>query len=156
MVQLGRRYGAGPASLTEIALDEDLPRAYLEQLVTSLRDAGLVTSTRGARGGYELSAMPDQIRMSDVLRALEGPIAPMICASDEPDHATCDRSTRCTVNVLWIRVRDAITGTLEGMTLADLVPAHHITLDPRVSAPSPAGTVAGDPQPAATLTGATS
>ena len=55
MVQLGRRYGTGPASLAEIAIDEDLPRAYLEQLVTSLRDAGLVVSTRGARGGYELS-----------------------------------------------------------------------------------------------------
>ncbi len=158
MVQLGRRYGDGPASLAEIALDEDLPRAYLEQLVTSLRDAGLVTSTRGARGGYELAAHPAQLRMSDVLRALEGPIAPMICASDEPDHATCDRSTRCTVNVLWIRVRDAITGTLDGMTLADLVPVRHITLDPRVPAPSRAGTAAGDlePAPTATLTGATS
>ncbi len=158
MVQLGRRYGGGPASLAEIATDEDLPRAYLEQLVTSLRDAGLVTSTRGARGGYELAAHPAQIRMSEVLRALEGPIAPMICASDEPDHAACDRSTRCTVNVLWVRVRDAITSTLDGMTLADLVPVRHITLDPRVPAASPAGTAAGDPDPAPTaaLTGATS
>ena len=58
MVQLGRRYGTGPASLAEIAIDEDLPRAYLEQLVTSLRDANLVVSTRGARGGYELSRSP--------------------------------------------------------------------------------------------------
>lgn len=161
MVQLGRRYGDGPASLAEIALDEDLPRAYLEQLVTSLRDAGLVTSTRGARGGYELAAHPAQIRMSDVLRALEGPIAPMICASDELDHATCDRSTRCTVNVLWVRVRDAITGTLDGMTLADLVPVRHITLDPRVPASSRAVAAAGDLEPlptatTATLTGATS
>ncbi len=156
MVQLGRRYGSGPASLAEIAADEDLPRAYLEQLVTSLRDAGLVVSTRGARGGYELSTAPSAIRMSEILRALEGPIAPMFCASDEPDHATCDRSTRCTVHVLWIRVRDAITGTLESMTLADLVPVRHITLDPRVPATSMTGAAAGDPQPAATLTGATS
>jgi Rrf2 family protein len=161
MVQLGRHFGGGPASLAEIAADEDLPRAYLEQLVTSLRDAGLVTSTRGARGGYELAAHPAQIRMSDVLRALEGPIAPMICASDEPDHATCDRSTRCTVNVLWVRVRDAITGTLDGMTLADLVPVRHITLDPRAPASSRAGAAAGDLEPlptatTATLTGATS
>lgn len=156
MVQLGRRYGAGPASLAEIAADEDLPRAYLEQLVTSLRDAGLVTSTRGARGGYELTAHPSQVRMSEVLRALEGPIAPMICASDEAEHATCDRSTRCTVNVLWIRVRDAITGTLEGMTLADLVPARHITLDSRAPTPSRAGAAVEDPDPAATLTGAIS
>ena len=161
MVQLGRRYGTGPASLAEIALDEDLPRAYLEQLVTSLRDAGLVTSTRGARGGYELGAHPTQIRMSDVLRALEGPIAPMICASDSAEHDTCDRSSRCTVNVLWVRVRDAITDTLDSMTLADLVPVRHITLDPRVAASSPAGTGSGgdpiaSPTPEPTLTGASS
>ena len=139
MVQLARRFGTGPASLAEIAQDEDLPRAYLEQLVTSLRDAGLVTSTRGARGGYELAMPPSAIRMSDVLRSLEGPIAPMICATDAPEHHGCDRSARCTVNVLWVRVRDAISGTLESMTLADLVPVRHITLDPRDTAPTPAG-----------------
>lgn len=144
MVQLGRRYGLGPASLAEIAADEDLPRAYLEQLVTSLRDAGLVMSTRGARGGYELTTAPQLIRMSDVLRALEGPIAPMICASDDTEHAACARSARCTVNLLWVRVRDAIAGTLDSMTLADLVPVHHITLDPRIPASSPAGSASRD------------
>jgi len=123
MVQLARRFGTGPASLTEMAADEDLPRAYLEQLVMSLRDAGLVASTRGAHGGYELTRSPGDIRMGEVLRALEGPIAPMICATDDPEHATiCDRSARCTVNVLWVRVRDAVTGALDAMTLADLVP----------------------------------
>ena len=131
MVQLGRRYGTGPASLAEIALDEDLPRAYLEQLVTSLRDANLVVSTRGARGGYELSRPPDQMTMSEVLRALEGPLQPMICVTDDPAHIACDRSARCTVNVLWVKVRDAISGTLDAMTLADLVPQRHIELDPQ-------------------------
>jgi Rrf2 family cysteine metabolism transcriptional repressor len=130
MVQLGRRYGTGPASLAEIAQVEDLPRAYLEQLVTSLRDADLVVSTRGARGGYELALAPSDIRMSDVLRALEGPIAPMICATDEPEHVTCERSARCTVNVLWTRVHDAIADTLDSITLADLVPVRHPTLEP--------------------------
>jgi Rrf2 family protein len=123
MVQLGRRYGQGPASLAEIAAAEDLPRAYLEQLVMSLRDAGLVTSTRGARGGYELVSPPGETRMSEVLRALEGPIAPMFCATEDAEHATiCDRTSSCTVNLLWVRVRDAIAGALETMTLADLVP----------------------------------
>jgi Rrf2 family protein len=123
MVQLGRHVGTGPASLAEIAAEEDLPRAYLEQLVVSLREAGLVTSTRGAHGGYELARPPETISMAEVLRALEGPIAPMMCASDDPEHATvCDRSARCTVNVLWVRVRDAVTGALDSMTLADLVP----------------------------------
>ena len=123
MVQLARHHGTGPVSLAGVAAEEDLPRAYLEQLVVSLRESNLVVSTRGAHGGYELSRPPDEITMSEVLRALEGPIAPMICATDDPEHATlCDRSARCTVNLLWVRVRDAITGALESMTLADLVP----------------------------------
>ena len=102
MVQLGRHYGTGPASLAEIAAEEDLPRAYLEQLVVSLREAGLVISTRGAHGGYELARPPETISMGEVLRALEGPIAPMLCASDDPEHADrlrphrrAARSTSC-------------------------------------------------------------
>ena len=130
MVQLGRHYGTGPASLAEIAAEEDLPRAYLEQLVVSLRDASLVTSTRGAHGGYELARPPAAISMTEVLRALEGPLAPMLCASEDPEHATvCDRTTRCTVNLLWVRVRDAVAGALDSMTLADLVP-------PRLATPT--------------------
>jgi Rrf2 family cysteine metabolism transcriptional repressor len=147
MVQLGRRYGTGPASLAEIAADEDLPRAYLEQLVMSLRDAGLVTSTRGAHGGYELAREPSAVRMGEVLRALEGPIAPMFCATDDPEHAViCDRSSRCTVNALWVRVRDAVTGALDGMTLADLVPSP--------AAPTAPVAPSSDTLPTTTLTGA--
>ncbi len=133
MVQLARHHGTGPVSLAGVAAEEDLPRAYLEQLVVSLREANLVVSTRGAHGGYELSRPPAEITMSEVLRALEGPIAPMICATDDPEHAIlCDRSARCTVNLLWVRVRDAIVGALESMTLADLVPERTppITTDP--------------------------
>lgn len=130
MVQLARHFGTGPASLAGIAAEEDLPRAYLEQLVVNLREAGLVVSTRGARGGYELTRPPELIAMSEVLRALEGPIAPMLCATEDPEHATiCDRSSRCTVNVLWVRVRDAITGALDSMTLADLAPRPPIVAD---------------------------
>ena len=127
MVQLGRHFGTGPASLTEIAAVEDLPRAYLEQLAFVLRDAGLVTSTRGARGGYSLARSPAEISMTEILRALEGPLAPMICASDAVDHdLVCDRTSTCTVNFLWIRVRDAIAGALDTMTLADLVPPRRV------------------------------
>ena len=123
MVQLGRHFGRGPASLAEIAAEEDLPRSYLEQLAIGLREAGLVVSTRGAHGGYELARPPEDIRIGELIRALEGPIVPMICASDDPEHGIdCYRTSTCTVNILWVRVRDAITGTLDSMTLADLVP----------------------------------
>jgi Rrf2 family transcriptional regulator, cysteine metabolism repressor len=148
MVQLGRHYGRGPASLAEIAAAEDLPRAYLEQLVMSLRDAGLVTSTRGARGGYELTKSPEQTPMSDVLRALEGPIAPMVCATDDPEHGVlCDRTASCTVNLLWVRIRDAISGALDSMTLADLVPPR---IPPIAVEKSPASSIAHVPAGAVT------
>ena len=121
MVELARHYGGGPISLAEMAEHEALPRPYLEQLVVSLREQGLVQSTRGARGGYELARPPADIRMGEVLRALEGPIAPMVCASEDPAHAgICGRTGFCNVNSLWVKVRDAITGALDSVTLADL------------------------------------
>jgi Rrf2 family protein len=121
MMELARHYGAGPVSLTEMADHESLPRPYLEQLVISLREAGLVISTRGAHGGYTLSAAPADIRMGAVIRALEGPIAPMVCASEDPSHAgICDRTGFCNVNLLWVKVRKAITDALDSVTLADL------------------------------------
>ena len=128
MVELARHHGAGPISLAEMAVHEALPRPYLEQLVVSLREAGLVLSTRGARGGYTLARAPVEIRMGEVIRALEGPIAPMVCASEEPTHAgLCARTGFCNVNVLWVKVRDAITDALDSVTLADLATprAHH-------------------------------
>jgi Rrf2 family transcriptional regulator, cysteine metabolism repressor len=121
MMELARHYGAGPISLTEMADHESLPRPYLEQLVISLREAGLVVSTRGAHGGYTLPAPPAEIRMGAVIRALEGPIAPMICASEDPSHAAiCERTGFCNVNLLWVKVRRAITDALDSVTLADL------------------------------------
>lgn len=157
MVQLGRHYGSGPASLAEIAAEEELPRPYLEQLALGLREAGLVTSTRGARGGYELARPPDQIGMLEILRALEGPIAPMICVTDDPLEHVCGRTARCTVNLLWLRIRDAVAGALETLTLADFLPPRPIAAElvgarrsmDVASAPAPArvGAGAAPPEP---------
>jgi Rrf2 family protein len=145
MVQLGRHYGSGPASLAEIAALEDMPRAYLEQLAFVLRDAGLVVSTRGAHGGYQLARSPESILMSEVLRALEGPLAPMICATEDDAHDACARTSSCTVNYLWIRVRDAVAGALDGVTLADLVPQRIVEVQPAQAAPAqPAGRTTTD------------
>ncbi len=137
MVQLGRHFGTGPASLAEIAAAEDMPRAYLEQLAFVLRDAGLVVSTRGAHGGYQLARPPESILMSEVLRALEGPLAPMICATEDDAHDACARTSTCTVNYLWVRVRDAVAGALDGVTLADLVPQRVVAVDPTTPPTTP-------------------
>ena len=149
LVQLARRWAGEatvPVSLAEVATEEDLPRAYLEQLVIPLREAGIVTSTRGARGGYALARPPAGITLADALRALEGPLAPMVCASEDPAHVdACLRLGACSVNGLWIRVRDAISGVLDGTTLADLIPPpHFVELEARTVA-APAATVLESP-----------
>jgi Rrf2 family protein len=144
MVELARHHGSGPISLAEMSDHENLPRPYLEQLVVSLRAAGLVHSTRGAHGGYQLSREPVDIRMGEVLRALEGPLAPMICASEDPSHAgICDRTGYCSVNHLWMTVRNAISAALDSITLADLAaprplhPYHSLPLPSAELAPTP-------------------
>ncbi len=131
MVDLARHYGKGPRSLTDISTDEQLPLPYLEQLVKLLRDRGLIISTRGAHGGYQLSRDPLHIRMSEVIRVLEGPIAPMICAADGQMELICDRLDCCSTQYLWAKLRDVLVQTLDQMTLAELANA---TAHERVSA----------------------
>ena len=132
MVELGRRAGgypadeAEPVALSAVAEAEILPLSYLEQLVAKLRQAGLVTSVRGAHGGYRLARPAAEIEMLDVVQALEGPIAPMECFHDEPEgRVLCshesDGDRACATKLLWTRVHGGITKALAGTTLADLV-----------------------------------
>ena len=125
MVDLARYYGGRPRSLTDIAQAESLPLAYLEQLVKLLRESEppLVASTRGAHGGYRLSRPPEEITMGEIVRVLEGPIAPMICATEGEMTQICGYLEACKTKYLWAKVRDAVAQTLDAMTLAELVGA---------------------------------
>ena len=126
MVALGRREGGRPVPLAALADAETLPLSYLEHLVAKLRDAGLVSSQRGAHGGYRLAVPADEIRLLEVVEALEGPIAPMDCFLTEPDgrifcsHES-DGDFACSTKLLWTRVQGGITRALAGTTLAELV-----------------------------------
>src|SRR5918911_4194336 len=118
MVQLARRPGDEPVSLTEIAEVDGLPVAYLEHLVARLRKSGLVESRRGARGGYLLARPAADVSMAEVVEALEGSIAPIECISADPDGSiTCSRETEpgqaCPTKLLWTRVRFSIVRTLQ-------------------------------------------
>ena len=132
MVELGRRAGerpvadAEPVALSAVAEAEMLPLSYLEHLVAKLRQAGLVTSVRGAHGGYRLARPAAEIEMLDVVQALEGPIAPMECFHDEPEgRVLCshesDGDRACATKLLWTRVQNGVTKALAGTTLAELV-----------------------------------
>lgn len=126
MVELGRQPTSGPVSLTAIAEAEHLPLSYLEHLVAKLRQAGLVTSTRGAHGGYRLAHPAEEITMIEVVEALEGPIAPMECFHEDPEgkvlcsHGS-DSDQACATKLLWTRVQGGVTKALAGTTLAELV-----------------------------------
>jgi len=122
MVDLARHYGERPRSLTDISQAEMLPLAYLEQLVKMLREATppLIVSTRGAHGGYRLSRSPETITMGEIVRVLEGPISPMICATEGEMTQICNFLESCGTRYLWARVRDAVAQTLDSMTLAEL------------------------------------
>ena len=117
---------AGPVSLHAIAEAEGLPQAYLEHLAARLRKAELVQSHRGARGGYTLARPAESITMAEVVRALEGDIAPIECITSDADGAlTCVREGEpshepCPTKLLWTRVQGSIVRTLTDMTLADL------------------------------------
>lgn len=123
LVSLGRRYGQGPVPLSEIARAERMPLAYLEQIMGTLRRAGLVVSRQGKKGGFELARPPSEVRMSEVVLGLEGGIAPMLCAVGErAGRVLCELEGSCTSQVLWRRIRDSILTVLETTTLDELIP----------------------------------
>ena len=127
MAHLAKSDAGKPISLGSIADAEGLPLAYLEHLVQRLRKAGLVESRRGAHGGYTLARGADSITMAEVVRALEGDIAPIECISADPDGTlVCIRDGQighdpCPTKLLWTRVQGSIVRTLTDMTLDDLV-----------------------------------
>jgi Rrf2 family cysteine metabolism transcriptional repressor len=124
MAHLAKHDGATPISLGTIADAEGLPLAYLEHLVQRLRKAGLVESRRGAHGGYTLARAAGDITMAEVVRALEGDIAPIECISADADGVlicTREHAEPCPTKFLWTRVQGSIVRTLNEMTLDDLV-----------------------------------
>jgi Rrf2 family transcriptional regulator, cysteine metabolism repressor len=129
MAHLAKSDAGKPISLGSIADAEGLPLAYLEHLVQRLRKAGLVESRRGAHGGYTLARDAEEITMAEVVRALEGDIAPIECISADPDGTlVCVREGQegvgtepCPTKLLWTRVQGSIVRTLNDMTLDDLV-----------------------------------
>lgn len=111
VVVLGSKYGEGPVPLRQIAEDQSLSEAYLEQLIPPLRNQGIVKSVRGAYGGYMLAKAPEEITAGDVIRILEGPIQPIegLDDTDIPQYK------------LWKNIADAVKEVLDTTTIAHLI-----------------------------------
>lgn len=121
MYDLALHYGEGPISLKSVANRQGISEHYLEQLMSVLRKAGYVKSVRGAQGGYTLTKDPSLITVGDIIRVMEGPIAPVDCLlADTDDNDYCERAGICVTRGIWAKVRDSISEVLDSISLADL------------------------------------
>ncbi len=118
MLELAINSGKGPVPLRDLASRQEISAKYLEQLLIPLKGAGLVKSVRGARGGYLLSTEPANITLYDIVRSLEGPLAPVECVQDAQ---YCDRVGGCTVHMVWGDMGQLLVDFLTGIDLAELV-----------------------------------
>ena len=129
LVELGKQDGGTPVSLKTIAENEGLPLAYLERIVALLKKCGFVEATRGAHGGYRLALPAEEIRMDQVVLALEGAVTPMSCFVDDTagdqSRVLCshhhDHGELCATKLLWTRVQGGVIKALQNTTLAELV-----------------------------------
>lgn len=120
MINMAIHKDEGPNAVYLVAEREGISDRYLEQLMVALKRAGLIKSIRGPQGGYILSREPEQITVGQIIRALEGPIAPVDCVSEEyPED--CERADQCVTRLLWTKVRDSIADVLDSYTLQDMV-----------------------------------
>lgn len=120
MLELARHYGQGRLSADEISHRQEIPERYLEQILLSLRRAGFIHSRRGPGGGYTLVRQPNEVNVADVIRTLDGHLAPVACAS-ETAYQACSREKTCGLRWLWQTVRKDLADRLEATSFADLL-----------------------------------
>jgi Rrf2 family protein len=107
----------------DIAKTNGIPKKFLDAILGELRHAGIVQSQKGPGGGYRLARVPSEIRIGQVIRTIDGPLAPIACASRtayEPCR-DCSDVKACSVRLMMTRVRDAISDVLDSVTLADMI-----------------------------------
>ncbi len=125
MCQLAQLAAQGrSATLHELSEAEQLPRKYLEQILIELRRAGLVEGKPGPGGGYRLARPANEITVADIVRTIEGGIAPAECVGNavvDVDCPGCPGFSQCALREVWLELKRAVEEVLDGVTLQDLV-----------------------------------
>ncbi len=122
-IALAREFGQGPVLISDIARNERIPRKFLELILLELRNRGILQSRKGKGGGYFLARGPDHIALGEILRVVEGPLAPIGCVSKTaylPCRDCRDEKT-CGIRMVMKDVRDATARILDSTTLADVL-----------------------------------
>ena len=123
LTTLARKYGEGPVLIATLANEEDIPIKFLELILLDLKNGGILESKKGPGGGYLLSRPPDKITIGSLIRLMEGPLAPLPCAS-ETAYRPCEECRdvkHCGTRMVMREVRDAIAHILDRTTLQDVV-----------------------------------
>ncbi|MDP2892390.1 MAG: Rrf2 family transcriptional regulator [Bacillota bacterium] len=120
MFELAAVFGHGHVSIKHISENQGVPEQYLEQLFMLIRKAGLISSVRGAQGGYELARAPAEITVGDIIRALDGPMAPVSCLSESRD-AICGKEDCCVTRLVWQKVQESINRCIDAITLQGML-----------------------------------
>jgi len=120
LMMLARHYQQGAIKIREIAYEENLPEKFLELILVELKNARIVESVRGANGGYQLRRPPSEIHLSEIIRLIDGPLAPLGDAESLREQIDRDAPHRALYKV-FLQVRDAAARILEGTSLADIV-----------------------------------
>jgi Rrf2 family protein len=117
MIDLALHYGQGPQQSRDIAARQRIPEAYLDQLLTTLRKAGLIRSMRGPQGGHTLARRPSEIFLGEVVEAVEGPFVPIGCMDDAEN---CELGPTCAQREVWREVRHAVRQILQRTTIDEM------------------------------------
>ena len=128
-LHLARRAGSGPVTGRDIAAREKLPGDYVEQILLRMRRAGIVKSTRGARGGYALAREPDAVSVRDVIQASELTTFDLHCVSHPVDAVRCADAESCSIRPVWLLLQQRIDEVLEGVKLSDLMADEAVVRD---------------------------
>lgn len=120
-LHLARRVNDGPVTGRELAATEQLPADYVEQILLRLRRAGLVKSTRGARGGYQLAMDPSTVSIRAVIEASEATTFDLHCVTHPVGEERCSSSHACSIRPVWMMLQKRIDDVLEGVHLSDLL-----------------------------------
>lgn len=120
IMTLARRYGSDTVKIRDIAIDSDLPEKFLELILLELKNARIVESVRGAKGGYRLRRPPNEIKLSEIIRLVDGPLAPFGDADQLRSLIITDPDHRALYGV-FLEVRDAAAKILESTSVADII-----------------------------------
>ncbi|HEX6504637.1 MAG TPA: Rrf2 family transcriptional regulator [Terriglobales bacterium] len=120
LMMLARHYHQGAIKIREVAYEEDLPEKFLELILLELKNARIVESVRGAKGGYQLRRPPAEIFLSEIIRLIDGPLAPFGDADSLRELIDRDSNHR-SLYMVFLQVRDAAAKILDSTSLADLL-----------------------------------